>query len=196
MSHQLDPLLDEIKELERLVSEKIQQAKAKLTFEIKHGKPVFDLPTRRYHKSLAKATWRYLCESSLLAILTTPIIYSLLLPIAVLDMLLWIYQATCFPIYHIPRVRRADYVAIDRHHLAYLNVVERMNCVYCGYANGVLAYAREIASRTEQYWCPIKHARRVLGCHARQCLFCEYGDADGFRRNVDDLRKRFDDLSN
>jgi hypothetical protein len=24
---------------------------------------------------------------------------------------------------------------------------------------------REVASRTEIYWCPIKHARRVLGPH-------------------------------
>jgi hypothetical protein len=34
------------------------------------------------------------------------------------------------------------------------------------YANGVFAYVREVGSRTEQYWCPIKHARRVLGVHA------------------------------
>jgi len=33
---------------------------------------------------------------------------------------------------------------MDRHHLAYLNVIEKLNCEYCGYANGVFAYVREI----------------------------------------------------
>jgi hypothetical protein len=123
---------------------------------------------------------------------TAPIIYSILLPISMLDLLVCLYQWICFPVYRIPRVRRADYVVLDRHRLAYLNVVERLNCVYCGYSNGVLAFAREVASRTEQYWCPIKHARRAKGCHARQCLFCEYGDAEGFRHEYEELRKQFD----
>jgi hypothetical protein len=50
-------------------------------------------------------------------------------------------------------------------------------CVYCGYANGVIAYARKIASRTEQYWCPIKHALRIRDPHVRYAQFLEYGDA-------------------
>ena len=67
-------------------------------------------------------------------------------------------QAICFRSYRIPRVRRMDYIRLDRSQLAYLNWVETLNCLYCGYANGVAAYVREIAGRTEQYWCPIKHA--------------------------------------
>ena len=51
---------------------------------------------------------------------------------------------------------RSDFIAIDRHQLAYLNVIEKVNCAYCGYANGVAAYFREVAARTEEYWCPIK----------------------------------------
>ena len=30
------------------------------------------------------------------------------------------------------RVRRSRYFVIDRHHLAYLNGIEKLNCVYCG----------------------------------------------------------------
>ena len=194
MSHHLEGLLEEIKELEKAVTDKIQSATQKLPFEWKHGRPVFDRETRRHHRSLVKRTWRYLRDASVLTILTAPLIYSLLIPIALLDVLIFLYQRICFPIYRIPKVVRSDYVVMDRHHLAYLNVIERMNCLYCGYANGVLAYAREVASRTEQYWCPIKHARRPLGCHARQCLFCEYGDADGYRRSIESLRRQFNDL--
>lgn len=69
---------------------------------------------------------------------------------------------------------------VDRHRLAYLNIIEKFNCAYCGYASGVLSYAREIASRTEQYWCPIKHAQRAIGTHARYAHFVDYGDASAF----------------
>lgn len=77
---------------------------------------------------------------------------------------------------------------IDRHHLAYLNSIEKLNCVYCGYANGLLAYAREIVARTEQYWCPIKHAHKLLGTHDRYARFVDYGDAEDF--HVDQQRLR------
>ena len=63
-------------------------------------------------------------------------------------------------------MRRRDYFVFDRHHLAYLNAIEKLNCAYCSYANGLVAYVREIAGRTEQFWCPIKHARRAIGAHA------------------------------
>jgi hypothetical protein len=100
-----------------------------------------------------------------------------------------IYQRVCFPIYGVPRVRRSDYVVLDRHLLPYLNVLEKLNCLYCGYANGVIGYAREIASRTEQYFCPIKHATPPSGVHARYARFVEYADAQAYRDRIDELSK-------
>ena len=94
----------------------------------------------------------------------------------------------CFPIYGIARVRRSVYIVIDRQHLAYLNAIEKFNCMYCGYANGVLAYVREIAGRTEQYWCPIRHAVRVRAPHAHYRAFVDYGDAKGYRQRLRVLR--------
>jgi hypothetical protein len=95
----------------------------------------------------------------------------------------------CFPIYNIAKVRRADYLVFDRHHLAYLNALEKLNCAYCTYANGIIAFTREIAARTEQYWCPIKHARRVIGTHGRYVLFDDYGDGEGYQARLAELRK-------
>ena len=82
-----------------------------------------------------------------------------------------------------------DYLVFDRHHLAYLNALEKLNCAYCAYANGLIAYVREIASRTEEYWCPIKHARRLIGAHAYYATFEDYGDAEGYRRRLEELRE-------
>jgi hypothetical protein len=104
----------------------------------------------------------------------------MILPIGLLDIALSIYQAVCFRLYDIPRVKRSDYIVIDRHHLAYLNIIEKLNCIYCGYGNGVISYAREIISRTEQYWCPIKHARKVVDAHSRYKTFLDYGDATAY----------------
>jgi len=87
------------------------------------------------------------------------------------------------------RVRRRRYVVIDRHTLAYLNGIEKVNCVYCGYANGVIAYVREIAARTEQYWCPIRHARHIPAPHARYPLFFDYGDAKAYRHDLPKMRR-------
>ena len=79
------------------------------------------------------------------------------------------------PHLRIAQVRRSTYIVIDRHHLAYLNAIEKVNCVYCWYANGVFAYVREVAGRTEQFWCPIRHAKRVRAPHAHYREFVDYG---------------------
>jgi hypothetical protein len=141
-----------------------------------------------------KRAWRTVAESTFLTIVTAPFIYALILPISMLDLFVTVYQTVCFPVYQIPRVTRGQYVVIDRHLLVYLNVIEKVNCVYCGYCNGVLAFTCEVAARTEQYWCPIKHSRRAKGCHHRTCIFCEYGDAEHYAGNLQEIRRQFEDL--
>ena len=69
--------------------------------------------------------------------------------------------------------RTGDDLVFDRHRLGYLNAIEKVHCVYCGYANGLVAYAREIAARTEQYFCPIKHAAPIAAPHDRYHLFAD-----------------------
>ena len=123
-----------------------------------------------------------------LIVLSAPVIYSLIVPIALVDLWVMAYQAICFPIYGIPKVRRRDYLIFDRHHLAYLNVIEKVNCAYCSYCNGAIAFVREVASRTEVYWCPIKHARRILGPHPHYRGFADFGDAEGFRAKLDQMK--------
>lgn len=92
-----------------------------------------------------------------------PAIYACVAPFLLLDLFVTIYQAVCFPIYQVPKVRRRDYLIFDRGRLAYLNAIEKVGCVYCSYANDLLAYIAEIAARTEQRFGPIKHALARLG---------------------------------
>lgn len=147
-----------------------------------------DAPTRATHRAFRTGLWRYVIDGNLATLLTAPLIYSVLVPFVLLDIWVTIYQAVCFRAWNIKRVRRRDYIAIDRHHLAYLNAIEKGNCVYCSYATGLVAYVREVAARTEQYWCPIRHARRVRGAHDRYDSFVPYGDARAYRHHLAGLR--------
>ena len=126
----------------------------------------------------------FITRTGLLSGLTTPVLYAQALPILLLDLCVTAYQWICFPIYGIERVRRGAYFAIDRHRLAYLTIVEKVNCTYCAYASGVIAYVREVTARTEAYWCPIKHRASVRDPHGLYADFFEFGDAHGYRHSA------------
>lgn len=138
--------------------------------------------------------WRYLRNSRFFVLLTGPVIWMCLPPIILIDLIGSIYQKVCFPIYGIPRVNRNEYVIFDRHRLRYLNFIEKLNCEYCAYVNGILAYFSEIAARTEQHWCPIKHAGCAKCEHSRYRNFVEYGDSRQYRGSFNKVRNAFDDI--
>jgi hypothetical protein len=128
--------------------------------------------------------WRYVLGGDLATLLTAPLIYSVSVPFVLLDAWVTLYQVVCFRAWGIRRVRRRTYFVIDRHKLEYLNGAERLHCLYCSYANGVIAYVREVAARTEQYWCPIRHSRAVQGAHDRYDDFADYGAAREYRQRL------------
>jgi hypothetical protein len=180
-SPQIAALVERIRLLEGELEAELAKRSAGLRIRFEQGRIVFEHELVARHRALKVRLSSYLLNARPLVVLTAPIIYSLIVPFALLDLFITIYQVTCFPVYGIPRVRRRDYIVFDRGHLAYLNAIERLNCEYCSYASGLIAYVREIASRTEQYWCPIKHATRIIGTHARYSGFEDYGDAEGYR---------------
>jgi len=189
MPPHVDELLERMAVLERQVQVELNRAREDWRYRIEAGRVRFEHDVHAAHKRLKQSVPRFLRESDAIKIATAPVIYSLVLPIALLDLWVTVYQAICFRAYGIARVKRSAYVVIDRQHLAYLNGIEKLNCVYCGYANGVFAYAREIAGRTEQYWCPIRHARHVPAPHPHYRRFVDYGDADGYKRRLIPLRE-------
>ncbi|RQW78495.1 MAG: hypothetical protein EHM79_21465, partial [Geobacter sp.] len=90
--------------------------------------------------------------------------------------------------YRVAKVRRADYIVLDRQHLEYLNFIEKFHCTYCAYASGLSGYVAEIVARTEQYFCPIKHARKILGTHSRYARFLDYGEAADYEAKLEEFR--------
>ncbi|MFZ3033350.1 MAG: hypothetical protein WA138_04995, partial [Parvibaculum sp.] len=160
MSAKIDELLTRIEGLEKELQAEFAKQSAGLHFTLEHGRAVFEEEMLRRHREMQVRLSKYIMGARPMVVLTAPFIYSLILPLALLDIFVSAYQAVCFPAYGIEKVKRADYLIFDRNHLAYLNALEKLNCAYCSYANGLLAYVHEIAGRTEAYWCPIKHARK------------------------------------
>ena len=133
--------------------------------------------------------WDYLKKGKLSYLFSAPVIYSMIIPAVIMDVFVTLYQAICFPIYGIPKVRREAYIVIDRQHLPYLNILQKLNCVYCGYFNGLIGYVREIASRTEAFWCPIRHARYLADKPPRYWRFLPYGDGEHLHQRWKSLRE-------
>ena len=184
MSAKIEELLNHIEGLELELRAELARQSAGLQFGLEHGRAVFEQEILRRHRELQS---RYIMEARPLVVLTAPVIYALIVPVTLLDIFVSIYQAVCFPAYGIKKVKRSDYLIFDRGHLAYLNALEKLNCAYCSYANGIIAYAGEIAGRTEAYWCPIKHARKTTGAHSNYINFVSFGDADAYRQRVDEI---------
>jgi hypothetical protein len=189
MDSRIVALTQKIEALEAELEAELAQRRAGLRVGLEKGRAFFEEEILRRHRELRTRLLAYVFNAHPLVILTAPVIYALIIPLVLLDLFVTIYQAVCFPVYGIPKVRRGDYLIFDRYHLAYLNALEKLNCAYCAYANGLIAYVREIAGRTEQYWCPIKHVRRVIGAHSRYATFEDYGDADGYRKRQEQFAK-------
>jgi hypothetical protein len=188
MSPCVERIVERLRDAEEDLKREVDEQQRRWQYQVHRGRVWFDQELRDTHRHLKQSIPAYIREGSLLSLLTAPVIYSLIVPLVVLDVWTTVYQWVCFPIYGVPRVARREYFVIDRHKLAYLNGIEKVNCTFCSYANGLIAYIREVAACTEQYWCPIKHARAVPTPHQRYHFFFDYGDATGYRRELPALR--------
>ncbi|MBI3187340.1 MAG: hypothetical protein HYZ31_05625 [Gammaproteobacteria bacterium] len=188
MNDKVRKLLQQISGLEDELRAALLAQKGRVSYHIQGKRIAFECAIREAHQKLKVGIFRWLLSIPLRNLLTAPIIYSMIVPLVLTDIFVTIYQVSCFPVYGIPKIRRKDYITFDHQHLAYLNIIEKFHCLYCSYANGLIAYVREITARTEQYFCPIKHAQKMLGTHHRYPMYLEYGEADDFQVRLDQFR--------
>ena len=181
MNATVEELVQKIHTLENELEVQLALGRAELHVRIEDGKIAFEQAVLERHRAMKTHVLRYIAGARLLIVLTAPLIYALIVPLALLDLFITVYQFVCFPAYGIDKVRRRDYFLFDRRYLAYLNAIEKFNCAYCSYANGLIGFVREIAARTEQYWCPIKHARKVVAAHPHYGQFADFGDPQAYR---------------
>jgi hypothetical protein len=180
--------------LEEDLRREVQAQEANALYQIKGRRIEFEESVRQAHLKLKTGFFHWLVTYRPQNLITGPIIYSMIFPMLLLDVCVSFYQATCFPIYGIVKVRRGDYMVFDRQQLGYLNFIEKFHCTYCAYGNGLMAYVSEIVGRTEEYFCPIKHARKMLGAHSRYARFLRYGEADDYEAKLEQFRVGLGDL--
>ena len=188
MNDRIQNLLNQMAALEDELRTVIAEQQTSVFFQIKGKRIEFERSIKQAHMRLKKGFFRWLVTNRPQNLITGPIIYGMIIPLLMLDLFVSFYQAACFPIYKIAKVRRADYIVLDRQHLEYLNFIEKFHCTYCAYGTGLIAYMCEIVARTEQYFCPIKHARKILGTHARYASFLDYGEAADYEAKLEEFR--------
>jgi len=188
MNPNIHEFMARIHDLERRIEEEAQARRQKWQADFEERKVAFDAEILAQQKRFKMGLLRYVWGAEWRSVLSAPFIYSVIFPLVLLDVSVTLYQWICFPLYRIPRVKRSLYFVFDRTHLEYLNLLEKINCAYCSYGNGLVAYAREVVGLTEQYWCPIKHARKVLQAHPHYHGFADYGDAEHYRQELARLR--------
>jgi len=189
MSDRIQQILSQITALEDDLRTALNEQQTSMFFQIKGKRVEFEQSIKETHRRLKTNFFRWLVLNRPQNLITGPIIYSMIIPLLITDFFVTFFQWTCFPIYGIKKVRRGDYIVFDRQQLNYLNFIEKFHCTYCAYGNGMIAYISEVIARTEQYFCPIKHARKILGTHARYARFLEYGDAENYEEKLEEYRK-------
>ncbi|MDR3390491.1 MAG: hypothetical protein P4L77_02045 [Sulfuriferula sp.] len=188
MNEKISSLLAQMHALDDELRTALHEQETRVLFEIRGKHVEFEQSIKQAHRKLKQGFFRWLVTNRPQNLITGPIIYSMIVPLLLTDLLVSFYQASCFPIYRIAKVRRADFIVFDRAQLQYLNFIEKFHCTYCEYANGLIAYLQEIIARTEEYFCPIKHARKITGSHARYAYFLNYGDAADFESRLEAYR--------
>jgi hypothetical protein len=188
MKDRINEILAQMAALEDELRSVVHAQESRMFFQIKGKRITFEHTVKTAHRKLKNNFFRWLVTNRPQNLITGPIIYSMVLPLMLLDLCVSFYQWSCFPIYGITKVRRSDYIVFDRHHLEFLDFIEKFHCTYCEYGNGLMGYMSEILARTEEYFCPIKHARKVLGTHARYPRFLDYGDAADYEARLEAFR--------
>ena len=190
MNDKIKEMIEEIEAMKMKLGEEIAQQEKDISYEIQNGYVKFEKEVIDKQKENMKNLLAWFGEIPLLHLLTSPLVYGMIIPAILLDVILFFYQQIIFRIYKFEFLKRSDYIIFDRQYLGYLNSIEKFNCMYCSYFNGLMHYASAIASRTELYFCPIKHAKKIAYEHEYYDEFLEYGVGNDYQKKLKSLRKK------
>jgi hypothetical protein len=190
MNDKIKEIIEEIEAMKVKLGEEIAQQEKDISYEIQNGYVRFEKEVLDKQKENMKNLLAWFRDIPLLHLLASPLVYGMIIPAMLFDIILFIYQQVIFRIFKFKFIKRSDYILFDRQYLGYLNSIEKLNCLYCSYFNGLMQYASAIAGRTELYFCPIKHAKKVAYQHDYYGEFFRYGDEDEYQKKLEALRKK------
>lgn len=189
MNDRIREIIKEIDEMKLKLAEEIDKQESHISYEIKNGYVTFEKEVLAKQRENMKNLLTWFREVPLLHLLTAPLIYGMVIPAIIFDVLLFVYQQVAFRVFKFEFIKRSDYMHFDHRYLGYLNPIEKLNCLYCSYFNGLMLYASAIAGRTELFFCPIKHAKKVVSQHSYYEEFLSYGDEEEYQKKLKELRE-------
>ncbi len=190
MNDKIKEMIEEIEAMKVKLGEEIAQQEKDISYEIQNGYVRFEQEIFNRQKENMKNLLAWFRDIPLLHLLASPLVYAMVIPAILFDIILFVYQQVIFRIFKFKFIKRSDYILFDRQYLGYLNSIEKLNCLYCSYFNGLMQYAAAIAGRTELYFCPIKHAKKVAYQHDYYDEFFSYGDEDKYQEKLEEIRKK------
>ena len=189
MNEKIKELVEQMEAIEEKLKAEIDKHEEHIGYEIKEGYVKFEENVLKKQRENMKGLLRFFAETPLVNLLSSPLIYVMVIPALLLDIMLFVYQNIIFRIYGFAFVKRSDYIVFDRQYLRYLNIIEKINCLYCSYFNGLMHYSAAIAAKTELYFCPIKHAKKIRYKHRYHKSFLAYGDGENYQEKLEEIRK-------
>ncbi|NCN07421.1 hypothetical protein GW933_01870 [Candidatus Falkowbacteria bacterium] len=186
MESKIKQIIEKIDSLNEALKSEYTRLSGKYGFSIRKSAIVFFEKTRNKNKKFKIPTWKYIIPRHIRHFASIPFIYMMIFPVALLDLFITFYNLTAFTLYQIPQVKRKDHFIYDRKFLDYLNIIQKFNCLYCSYVNGLLSYATEIGARTERYWCPVKAANKPKNYHNWYKDFADYGNPQEWTEKFND----------
>lgn len=186
MDSKITELIKRIDELNDALKKEHARLAEKYGFSLRERKVVFLERIRERNRQFRIPAWRYVVPRHIRHFLSLPFIYAMIVPAVILDLFLTVYQWAAFPLYGIPKVDRREFLIYDRRYLDYLNVIQKVHCLYCSYVNGLFSYAVEVAARTERYWCPIKAASHSKQHHGWYKDYADYGNPEEWKEKFND----------
>ena len=184
MNDKIREIVEEIETMKIKLAEEIAEQERHISFEIHNGYVKFENEILSRQKKNMKNLLTWFRKVPFLHFIAAPIIYIMIIPSVIIDITLFIYQQIIFRVFKFKFIKRSDYIIFDHQYLGYLNPIEKINCLYCSYVNGLMQYALAIAGRTELYFCPIKHVKKVIHEHDYYDVFLSYGDRKDYQEKL------------
>lgn len=195
MNSPIHDILTKIESLNNDLKWEYDRLSEKYGFSLEERRVIFLEEIRKQHKNMKLPKWKFpLSMMNIRQIIAMPFILAMIVPALFLDICITIYHSVAFPLYGIPKVKRYEYIVFDRRFLGYLNIIQKIQCLYCSYVNGLFAYSVEIAGRTERYWCPVKSAHKPHFSHGWYKDFADYWNPEEWKEKYRHDEKSFASL--
>jgi hypothetical protein len=104
-----EDLARQIKTLEKELQAALEGKEQEFRYRWANGKAVFEKEVLSEQRKFKAGLLSYLAHSRISTVLTAPVVYLGIVPFALLDLFLAVYQMVCFPAYGMLTVKRGDF---------------------------------------------------------------------------------------